>query len=160
MDISSAGILPLPKFNVPLDQSPSPKFSATHPCTSSSTTPFDGSFKSKCDPPRDDSGVQQLVHDGSSWWFLVLINQECREVKVARWKSVPQLSPIPFLCKLDPRPELMERRFPRCLLISSFNKIVQVSHPTLWTLRKEVRLKPLPDDFFPSSKSVIMNIVI
>ena len=64
MDISSAGILPLPKFDVPSDQSPSPKFSATRPCTSSSTAPFDGFFKSKCDPPRDDSGVQRLAHDG------------------------------------------------------------------------------------------------
>ena len=62
-DISSAGILPLPKFDVPSDQSPSPIFSAIRPCTSSST-PFDGSFKSKSDIPRDDSGVQQLVHDG------------------------------------------------------------------------------------------------
>ena len=64
MDISSARILPLPKFDVPSVQSPPPKFTATCPCTSSSPAPFDGSFKSKYDPPRDDSGVQRLAHDG------------------------------------------------------------------------------------------------
>lgn len=53
MDNSSAGALLSPKSNAPLDQSLPSKFVATRPCTSISSALFDGTFKSKCEPPRE-----------------------------------------------------------------------------------------------------------